>query len=254
MDWSRPAVIALIQYLQASVPVSPGQPPRWDLSGYRVVLPTGWSSRRFLARLADIAAGQKLVLFPPDVITVGRLPETLYPHHRPLADEATCLLAWWAAIKELAYADENLLHRLFPAYQPTMKPAQQLALAQLLASFHREVLGAGYDCRTVLDEALKHDPKFPDQQRWETLCKLEEYYLKALHGCGLWDIDFARREALKNNECRTDREILLVGLVDLPPIVRDMLRQVGNRVTALVLAPYSLHDHSDDLGCLIPEQ
>ena len=254
LDWSRPAVIALIQYLQASVPVSPGQPPRWDLSGYRVVLPTGWSSRRFLARLADIAAGQKLVLFPPDVITVGRLPETLYPHHRPLADEATCLLAWWAALKELAYADEKLLHRLFPAYQPTMKPTQQLALAQLLASFHREVLGAGYDCQTVLKEALKHDPKFPDQQRWETLCKLEEYYLKALHGCGLWDIDFARREALKNNECRTDREILLVGLVDLPPIVRDMLRQLGNRVTALVLAPESLHDHFDDLGCLIPEQ
>lgn len=254
LGWSQPAVKSLIDYLQTTVPVSPGQPQRWDLSGYRVVLPTGWATRRFLAHLADLAADRKLTLFPPDVITVGRLPEMLYPHQRPLADEATCLLAWWAALKELAYADEELLRRLFPAFAHSMKASQQLALAEILYGFHREVLGAGYDCPTVLNETLKRDSHFPDRHRWEALIALEEYYLKTLQGCGLWDIHFARREALKNNECHIDKQILLVGLVDLPQIVRKMLRLLSHRVTALVIAPARLADHFDDLGCLIPEK
>ncbi|MGQ9562296.1 MAG: PD-(D/E)XK nuclease family protein [Thermogutta sp.] len=254
LDWSRPAIQTLIEYLQAIVPVSPGDPPRWDLSGYRVVLPTSWATRRFLASLADIVADQKLILFPPEVITVGRLAETLYPYRRPLADDATSLLAWWAAIQELAYADESLLRRIIPGYSQKMKSSHQLALAQILFSFHRELFSAGYDCRAVLDAALKHDPHFPDRHRWEALIALEEYYQRILQGCGLWDIHFAQQEAVKNKECRTDKHILLVGLVDLPPVVRAMLRQLEEQVTVLVIAPANLRDHFDDLGCLIPEK
>ena len=254
LDWSRPAVDSLIEYLRTTVPPLPGKPQQWDLSGYRVVLPTGWATRRFLSRLTDLAAERKLVLFPPEVITVGRLAETLYPHRRPLADDATCLLAWWAAIKEMAYADENLLRQIFPAYSYSMKPSHQLALAQILFSFHREVLGAGYDCDAVLKAAINRDPDFPDRQRWEVLRTLEGYYRNILQGCGLWDVHFARQEALANNECHTDKHILLVGLVDLPQIVRNMLRQLEGCVTALVIAPTSLHDRFDDLGCLIPER
>ena len=51
-------------------------------------------------------------------------------------------------------------------------------------------------------------------------------------------------------ECRTDRDIVLVGTVDMDRSQRAMLDQVADRVTALVFAPDEQMAEFDEHGCL----
>src|SRR5262249_46501494 len=73
--------------------------------------------------------------------------------------------------------------------------------------------------------------------------------------------------AIRHRECRTERRIVLVGLVDLNRAQRQMLDQVAAQVTALVFAPGGTGqpgtpwvrpvehaDLFDEHGCLRPER
>lgn len=254
LGWTRPAVESLLDYLCQTVPTTPGKPARWDLSAYRVVLPTRWSTRRLLARLAETAQSKKVMLLPPEVITIGQLPETLYPRRYPLADEVTSLLAWCAALKFLAYSDIEALQSVFPAWQEDRSFSHQLSYAQVLLDFHREIMGAGWDCEQILQEARARDAAFPDTARWQALAALQRLYHHILQGSGYVDLYFAWREAVRSNACHTGKRILLAGLVDIPRLMRQMLRQVAYHLTVLVMAPQDLADHFDELGCLIPQK
>src|SRR5690606_36000715 len=69
----------------------------------------------------------------------------------------------------------------------------------------------------------------------------------------LWDRQTARLVAIDQKECQTDRDIVLVGTVDLNRTTRAMLEQVADRVTALIHAPLSLANRFDAYGCIRPE-
>ncbi len=58
----------------------------------------------------------------------------------------------------------------------------------------------------------------------------------------------------QQNECRTDSDIILIGTVDMNRIIRQMLDQVADRVTAIIHAPESEADAFDEYGCVRPEQ
>ncbi|MEZ6068489.1 MAG: hypothetical protein R3B90_22875 [Planctomycetaceae bacterium] len=70
----------------------------------------------------------------------------------------------------------------------------------------------------------------------------------------LWDKQTARLFAIKHEECRTEKRIVLVGAVDLNQAVRRMLDQVAERVTACIHAPESQADWFDEHGCLVPDR
>ncbi|MCA9000164.1 MAG: PD-(D/E)XK nuclease family protein, partial [Planctomycetaceae bacterium] len=63
----------------------------------------------------------------------------------------------------------------------------------------------------------------------------------------------ARLVAIEQQECTTDREIVLVGAVDMNRTMRSMLDQVADRVTSYIHAPQEWADRFDEHGCLIPQ-
>ena len=75
-------------------------------------------------------------------------------------------------------------------------------------------------------------------------------YLRILDSLELWDNQTARLVAIKHRECRTDRDIVLVGTVDMDRSQRAMLDQVADRVTALVFGPDEQMAEFDEHGCL----
>src|SRR5262249_28482103 len=72
---------------------------------------------------------------------------------------------------------------------------------------------------------------------WEAFRAARQAYHAQLNELGLWDRHAARLVAVEQREIKCDSEIVLLGMVDLNRVVRLMLAQVADRVTALVVAP-----------------
>ncbi len=228
-DWSEPALPAAARWLADKF----ARAASLDLSDVIVCVAGGQVRRRLLELLVEVAEDRELFLSPPHIVTPGHLPELLYEAKQPFASELTQRLVW---VKVLASMESAQLAPLVRNPPDKNDLAAWLALAQTLAELHRELASDGLDCEAVLAEAV-HCDGFNENARWKLLAKLERQYLRLLDGLKVWDKQTARLFAIKHCECRTDRRIVLVGLVDLNRAQRQMLDAVAERVTALVFAP-----------------
>ena len=245
LDWSQAALPAAADHLIAHYQNG----NRVDLSRAIVVVPGGRAGRRLTELLVQKTDDAALSLTPPKITTEGGLPELLYLPKRPFADELTQKLAWAEALQSTpAEARSKLL-----PYPPAADDADRwLALGDLLRRVHLELAADGLDFGSV----LAHAPRLAglaEKQRWETLKSVQQRYLDRLDGLSLWDVQTARLEAIRRQEITTDRDLILVGAVDLNSSLRQMLDQIAGRVTALVVAPQSLANRFDEHGCLRPE-
>ncbi|MDP6469217.1 MAG: PD-(D/E)XK nuclease family protein [Pirellulaceae bacterium] len=222
----------------------------WDLQQVIVVTPAARAGRRLLEILVQRAAQDRLLLTPPTIETVGRLPEQLYPPKRPFANELTQRFTWSSALQSAAQETVLPVIPNPPACDEVMAWAE---LADMLRQLHVELAGDGLAFADVA-ERLAETPGHPDQQRWSSLEKLQSAYLRRLDDLQLWDRQTARLEAIKRNECDTDRDIVLVGTVDMNLAVRQMLDQVAQHVVALVAAPQAWRERFDSHGCLAPDK
>jgi len=73
-----------------------------------------------------------------------------------------------------------------------------------------------HDARDVVRIGQERDG-FPDGElaRWSALRDLQLDYLYRLDNLELWDLQTARLVAIDKHECATDRDILLIGTVDM---------------------------------------
>lgn len=86
------------------------------------------------------------------------------------------------------------------------------------------------------------------------LAEVQQAYLRLLDSLDLWDLQTARLFAVEQRECHTQRrDVILLGMVDMSCAVRQMLDQLGDRVTALIFADDDCSARFDELGCLRPE-
>ena len=241
LGWNRPALSLAVEFLAEHFGNG-----SFDLGGLIVAVPGGRVQRRLLERLVEAAEASGRPLCPPRIVTVGRLPELLYASKRPFADELAQQLAWAEALRRAPA--ERLAH--LTAQAPEADDlAAWLSLGEMLGRVHRELAAEAQDFRAVVDCGLAMKD-FREQDRWEALCSIQQDYLAALDGLGLWDIQSARLFAVRQGECEIDRPIFLVGTVDLNRLQREMLEQVADHVTALIFAPESEAGRFDDLGCL----
>lgn len=221
-----------------------------DMAAAIVVLPGAQAGRRLLEILVERAEQQELVLTPPLIETVGRLPENLYQPQRPFAGDLVQQLVW---AETLEAAADATLRKLVANPPGRNESARWLELGELLKKQHTELAADGMDFADVA-ERLKADPaSHPrERERWLALSEIQQAYLRRLDGLLLWDIQTARLVAIKQRECRTDRDIVLVGAADLNITLRQMLDQVAEQVTALVFAPPAWSRRFDEHGCLVP--
>ncbi|MDY0166195.1 MAG: PD-(D/E)XK nuclease family protein [Thermoguttaceae bacterium] len=244
-DFQRPGLQVAVDYLVEHF----GTPDGLDLAGIVLAVPTSRAGRRVLELLVARAEADRVPLCPPEIVTVGNLPEKLYQAKRPFADDLTQQLAW---IDALRGSEPAVVERLIPSLPADDDFPAWLALGAMLAGLHRELARENVNFSDVVEAGAAVDG-FRETPRWQALVQVQKRYLGILDSLGLWDQQTARRVAIRDNECMTDRPILLVGTADLNRQQRLMLDQVADHVTALVFAPESLADRFDEHGCLKPD-
>ncbi|MEX2216133.1 MAG: PD-(D/E)XK nuclease family protein [Phycisphaeraceae bacterium] len=215
-----------------------------DLGKVIIVVPGARAGRRMLELLAESEG----VLVPPTIITTGSLPERLYESPMRVAGELEVSLAWMHALRS---AERAVLERIIP--QPPEDGDLQgwLALARELTSLHDQLAGEAVTHEQVIEACEKND-SFNDAQRWQALGELHEGFTATLAARKMSDQNGARSEAIANEACRSEEDIILLATADLPQVTRRMLAQVADRVVALIHAPESERGAFDELGCLHP--
>lgn len=249
LDWKRPALVSAAEWLREKYRRKDEASTRTlDLRGLIVVVPGGRAGRRLLELLVERAEGDGLVLFPPVITTEGRLPELLYTPKRPFASELTQLLAWASALRKTPPA---VLGKVIHHPPPQEDFSRWLELADLVRRLHTELAADGLDFGHVA-KGEKKQTGYHEKGRWEALRTIQEQYLRILDGLNQWDIQTARIVGIEKKEFQTERDIVLLGTVDLNRALRQILDQVAERVTALIHAPADWEDRFDEHGCLIP--
>jgi RecB family exonuclease len=244
LDWTQPGLPAATEYLLARYRSG----NTLDLRQAILVLPGARAGRRLLEILVSRCEEAGLALAPPAFLTASTLPEQLYQPKRPFAGTLTQELAWVAALRKLP--PERL--RPFLPHPPEAGDALRwLALGEMLRRLHEELAEDALDFRQVLQKARSIDG-FAEHERWQALAEVQRAYHDTLDGFNLWDKQTARLVAIQKREIQTDKDILLIGMVDLNIAQRQMLDQVADRVTSLVFAPADFSNRFDQHGCLVP--
>ncbi len=245
IDWSRPALPAAAEFLLETY-VRGGV---FDLGDVVIVVPGGRAGRRLMEILVQLAEERSLVLFPPHVETMGSLPERLYESKRPFANDLVQQLAWVHALRSIA---AKQLAQVMPQLPADDDVLRWMDLGALLWQQHRELAADAMDFAHVA--RIGHSLEgFREIDRWKLLSKIQQRYLQLLDHHQLWDLQTARLYAIEHRECRTDRDIVLVGTADMNRAMRRMLDQVADRVVSLIFAPPQLADRFDEHGCLLPD-
>ncbi|QDU38878.1 ATP-dependent helicase/deoxyribonuclease subunit B [Maioricimonas rarisocia] len=241
LDWDRPALPAVVDELIRTR----SRNGQCDLSRCVIVFPGRRAGRRFLELLAEKTDGRHR---PPQIVTIGELPELFYEPKRPFAPELVQKLAWAEAFRRLPEEQTSKVVRRVPDADDF---DGWQALGELLWRQHTELAAEGRDFADVARAGQQVDG-FDEQDRWEALATVQNTYLRMLDDLELWDRQTARLVAVQQKECTIDRDVLLVGTVDMNQTLRNMLDQVADRVTAYIHAPDSAAERFDEYGCLIP--
>ena len=194
-----------------------------DMSLVTVVTPGGRAGRRLLELL--VASSPHAALQPPERVTVGGLPERLYDAGR-VVDDMACLLTWVGVLRD---ADDQTVMQLTPQRPAHDDALGWMDLAEELASLRERLAAEGLSAR----DAAEQGP-----ERWRAVTELERSYEQRLKAAGRVDRHTARREALDADAfTMMAGEIVLLGTVEMPTIVRRMLVRADPSVHALIMAP-----------------
>ena len=239
-----------------------------DLSHFIIVLPTIRSANRLLQLLVRKTIEQNICFTPPQMITVGDLPEHLYVAEKTLATDLAQQIAWSKALRQ---ADSNTIETLLgrptdndeTADTSESDPSEMLAqwqpLAKLLSKLHTRLGNDIWSFRSVAREVAKLKNFLSEEQsRWDALELIQKQYYEILDSVNLWDRQAARSYVAvgatakaPEKRCATDKQILLIAVADLNRSVSGMLDQVSQQVTCMVVADESMADRFDAFGSLI---
>ncbi|MCG8650839.1 MAG: PD-(D/E)XK nuclease family protein, partial [Pirellulales bacterium] len=215
----------------------------WDLEQVVCVLPSARAVQRFETLLQWEAEEQGLSIRPPQIITIGSLPELLYRAEAPVALEFEQTLAW---AQVLQATDRQSLAPLVPRVPSPEPIGPWLELASTIRRLHADLASNKLEFTEVIEAAQTEAEK----QRWRLLGGLLESYLQAINQAGLTDPHWARRQAVARGQCRSENTIVLIGTSDLSGALVDMLRSVDSHILALVAAPARQAFRFDEFGCV----
>ncbi len=218
----------------------------WDLRRWLIVLPSSLAKRRLQELMAVRAEQEQCVLYPPEIVTVGHLPEHLYVAKFPFASDMVQILAWCEALQR---TDARRLEKVLPLPPRHQYPEQWLELGKMLSSVHRELASDCLDFAGVVKTLGSH----PEATRWEALSQVQVEYLRVLDSLNLWDVQTARLKALEFKEPTTTQQVLMLATVDLNAAQRGFVSAIADHVQVWVAAPAELADRFDEFGCLISQ-
>lgn len=242
LGWERPLLHSAMEYLFSRF----SRGTNWNLDSCILVLPGSYAGRRLAQLMATKANERGLVFRPPEILTIGSLPEKFYRAKLPFANELEQTLAWTNVLRS---ADPEFIRPLLLELPDPNELRAWMELGKMLGKLHRELASDLTDFAYVASQ-------ISDEQeliRWQVLGSLQRMYLDQLHEAGLWDVQTARKFAIEHDEVRTDKEIIVLGAVDLNRAQRAFLKAISSNVTILVGAPKSYEAGFSNEGTLLPE-
>ncbi|MFY9253698.1 MAG: PD-(D/E)XK nuclease family protein [Fuerstiella sp.] len=245
IDWNQPVLPATADYTINRY--ASGR--ELDLRSVVLVFTGRRASRRMLELLLEKAAKKWPAFIPPIMTTFQQFPEMLYRQRNQLADDLTQLLVWKKALSSISARE---LKAALPNIPKDDAVPSWLSLCESLRTQHNELAEDGMEFDEVFTALLKAGNR-EEGERWKALRRIQSEYLVQMDNLELWDRQASRLIAVQNKECVADFDILLIGTVDISKVVRQMLDQVADKVTAIVHAPESEADSFDEHGCLIPD-
>lgn len=213
--------------------------------GHTIVAVAGRrGGRRLLELIVDTVGKQRLI--PPTIVTPGGLAEHLYEPEHCVTDDLSSRLV---RLSQLRTAPADLIERIAGRRPDDDDLGRWLDLADQCQTLH-EALSA--EVLRPDDVAVSAAHLLPPEalQRWEAITALQQAYESALHDTRRQDQHMARFAALDDGDRRIDRQIVLVGTVDLNGITRRLLEVRAGEVAILVHAPEAMAETFDALGCL----
>lgn len=246
LDWHNPALHAAVDALVGRY----ASARELDLRGVAVVLPGARAGRRLKEVLVAEAARRRLRLTPPAIGTVGHLPERLYQPRTPPAGPARNLAAWSGALRA---TPRHLMEPVVRRPPAAADLRGWLELARQVNSLHATVAAGGLLFRQVAAHCERAGMP-AEQERWQLLAGVQAEWVAALAAMGRSDVHLERIAALEEGRIAADAHIWLLGVTEMPLLLRRMLHALPHdAVTALVAAPDTHADTFDALGCVAPE-
>jgi len=245
LDFDRPALVSATAYFARQY----RQGDRLDLSNLVIITPTRRLGRRLIELLVETAREQELQLLPPEIDTIGYLPERLYHPRLPLASELVQQLAW---AKALRLMPPEKLTPLIPEPPPASDLPRWRDLGELVRRQHIDLAADGLNFESVVRMGAEIEG-FDEIARWQTLHAVQMKYHELLDAEEIWDAQSARLYANEHKECSTEKDIVLLAISDINISTREMLDQVSDHVTTLIFGLPEWEGCFDELGCLKPE-
>lgn len=264
--WQQPILPFVASWLFQHYTASDGTV---DLSRLVLVTPGTRSGRRLLELLVERveAAGKSTgrtasrppgeqasapgrflprVLIPPELVTVGGLPERLYTPTLRLADPLEALLIRARMLQE---EGTEALAQLAMRLPPDAPLREWMALARDLQRLEGELATELLSPADVSERCEQLQIPF-DHARWQALGWLSERYEARLEAHGLTDRERARRQALREGPLASEKTLCLVSLPDLSGLASAFLQRARSEIVSFVFAPVELREGFDPVGVL----
>ncbi len=232
LGWDRPLLQTAVEWLRTEGPLGPDGAPREE---FLLVVPGRRAARRLLEALAVELAGPRFE--PPRILTPGELLEGPGTADLAPASALESLLAWDAALGQSRAEDlEPLVGR------SALDLTSRSALGRELDAVSRELWLADVGLAQVA--AMLRNSEHPlEAERWHALRLLEARHARVLESSGLastWNAPDPERDL---------GALVLLGISELPPRLRRLVRTSTHSVDVLIQAPADREDGFDELGC-----
>jgi len=220
-----------------------------DLSAWLIVVRGRAASRRLLALLAAEAQRAGRALIPPRITTPGSLAEELFIRPQNVAGTLTQRLAWAAALER---ATDELLAHIWRTPEGRDRTASRRSLANFLERTWRELSVSGIEFAGAFEVLARIVPDVADieQPRWLALQHLLDDYRAILAEWNLADPAAWRASLLSAGRAPAERNVVLVGIVELPPVLVSLLALLNSEPLIFIHAPESEAAGFDDWGRL----
>ena len=212
-----------------------------ELASAVCVLPTARGAARLRELLRRESESLGIDARLPQLVTVGRLPEFLYRPTAKVALEFEQTLAWARVLRQ---AGGHALRPLIPTPPRGDTPAVWLDLAATIRRLHED-LSAN---RLGFADVARAGETDAETTRWRVLQNLLDDYLRTLDDAGLCDPHTERQRAVRDDRCRCDYSVYLIGTSDLSDALTAMLKAVRAEVVAMVAAPPGEAKRFDEFG------
>ncbi len=241
LGWDQPCLHAIADAL-----INMAQPGALiDLSDTTIVLPTSRAGRLLIPLLLDrvSALGRPCTLTPTSFVS-SLPPAPTSPAHVSLASSMACELAWEKVLEE---ADADIIDALVG--NEVDRPDRRW-LINSVQTLHEQLTLAMVEPEGIVDIA-PIGFQAEDEPRFEAFSLLRAKYCTTLDRCGLADPGLVQTSAIRALEPDNFGRVVLAGVVEMSPMVRKVVDQLGGCVQILVCAPKAYATRFDRYGCVL---